>query len=580
MTLSQAEPVLGRSLHRLPDFVSTFDMTSSPTTPHLSQLAFQLSQDGRHDQALDLLKRANQSEPANPFLAVNLGFCALAAGQVDEASTALERAEALFSRDQLATVSVLERLCHGWLLAQHPGRAHALLERHAPLGSSPSQALIALYASVVTALGDPNQALQWFGQLTDPSHRDSISASLSSLLIRQGRLQDAEQVLVQSPGTGSRADLVTNLAILASEHGKVARARTFYLQARELEPQSFVPAFNLARFYFLQGDSERAHAAVTEALHLAPQAREGYQLLEQIESGRGDFDSALAVIGQWLKVHPNDLAAQIAECRIHVTTGDHARLTQRLPQLVGRCPGHPDLLGLLAGLPRDLRRQQGLSESVLRCFEPDSQVRHHSGLVPESLCHQLAQRILEDPTLHGHRPHKPSRQGSQTHEVFTDPLPPELSALVTLLQPHLDAMIAGFNEEQRRALAYPLSSQSLRFSGWGVVLETGGYQAPHVHPESLFSGVVYLRMPAPEEAPDPSSPAPGSLCFYGDGVQSSADPDSPSQSNPSPATDSRLPANGDLILFPSFLWHGTVPFSAAGPRICLAFNVLPELTQC
>lgn len=554
-------------------------MTSSPTTPHLSQLAFQLSQDGRHDQALDLLKRANQSEPANPFLAVNLGFCALAAGQVDEASTALERAEALFSRDQLATVSVLERLCHGWLLAQQPGRAHALLHQQAPLASTSSQDLIALYASVVTALGDANQSLKLFGQLTDPVHRDSISASLSSLLIRQGRLQDAEQVLIQSPGTGSRADLITNLAILASEHGKVARARTFYLQARELEPQSFVPAFNLARFYFLQGDSDRAHAAVTDALHLAPQAREGYQLLEQIESGRGDFDSALAVIGQWLKVHPNDLAAQIAECRIHATTGAHERLTQRLPQLIARCPGHPDLLGLLAGLPRSLRSQQGLSESVLPCFEPDQEVRHHSGLVPESLCHELAQMILEDPTLHGHRPHKPSRQGSQTHELFTDPLPSPLTALVALLQPHLELMISGFNLEQRRVLAYPASAETLRFSGWGVVLETGGYQAPHIHPESLFSGVVYLRMPSPETALEASSPAPGSLCFYGDGVQNSFDPESSPDSNRSQPTDSILPGDGDLILFPSFLWHGTVPFSAEGPRICLAFNVLPELTQ-
>jgi hypothetical protein len=30
-----------------------------------------------------------------------------------------------------------------------------------------------------------------------------------------------------------------------------------------------------------------------------------------------------------------------------------------------------------------------------------------------------------------------------------------------------------------------------------------------------------------------------------------------------------------LVLFPSYLWHGTVPFSAGEMRLTAAFDVLP-----
>lgn len=548
-------------------------MSSPSTTPHLSQLAFQLSQEGRHDQALDLLKRAHQSEPANPYLAVNLGFCAMAAGQAEEASTAFERAEALFDSEALVSLPVLERLCHGWLLAQQPDRASALLDRLGPLGDHPSDSVIGLHAAVATAVGESDRGLALFAQLQDPQQRDQICGPLSSLLIRQGRLQEAESVLVTSPGTSSRADLITNLAILASEHGRISRARSFYLQALELEPHTFAPAYNLARFFFLHGEYERARTVLFQALQVAPQAREGYQLLEQIESGSGDFDAALGVTDRWRERHPTDLTAQIAQCRLYASLDQAEALAALLPGLVSRCPGHPDLLALLSGLPAATRARQGLSAALADCFDPRLRVVHHPSLLPEHLCEQLQALILADPTLHGQRPHKPTRLGSQTHELFSEPLAEPLTQLVELLRPQIVAMIDGFDSEQRRSLAYPSAIDDLGFSGWGVVLERGGFQAPHGHPDSIFSGVVYLQLPE-EVAVDGFDHPPGSLCFFGDGVPVPAARDCGVAH--ASATLAILPRRGDLILFPSYLWHGTVPFEALGPRICLAFNVVPR----
>ncbi|MBP9035232.1 MAG: hypothetical protein KBG29_15130 [Pseudomonadales bacterium] len=35
------------------------------------------------------------------------------------------------------------------------------------------------------------------------------------------------------------------------------------------------------------------------------------------------------------------------------------------------------------------------------------------------------------------------------------------------------------------------------------------------------------------------------------------------------------PAVARLVLFPSYLWHGTVAFSAPGERLTVAFDVAP-----
>ena len=31
---------------------------------------------------------------------------------------------------------------------------------------------------------------------------------------------------------------------------------------------------------------------------------------------------------------------------------------------------------------------------------------------------------------------------------------------------------------------------------------------------------------------------------------------------------------GRLVLFPSYMWHGTVPFSSADPRLTCAFDIV------
>ena len=47
-------------------------------------------------------------------------------------------------------------------------------------------------------------------------------------------------------------------------------------------------------------------------------------------------------------------------------------------------------------------------------------------------------------------------------------------------------------------------------------------------------------------------------------------------SPPLPAEYSVRPEPGMLVLFPSYFWHGTVPFRSSQPRLTVAFDAVPD----
>lgn len=102
-----------------------------------------------------------------------------------------------------------------------------------------------------------------------------------------------------------------------------------------------------------------------------------------------------------------------------------------------------------------------------------------------------------------------------------------------------------------------------RFSGsWSVRLGGGGHHANHVHPQGWISSALYVALP-PKNAGD--APDAGWLTLG-----------EPQAALGLALPPSRMvePVPGRLILFPSWLWHGTRPFGE-GERLTVAFDVAP-----
>ena len=89
-----------------------------------------------------------------------------------------------------------------------------------------------------------------------------------------------------------------------------------------------------------------------------------------------------------------------------------------------------------------------------------------------------------------------------------------------------------------------------------------GFQKPHIHSSGWISGVFYLKMPGKIIGNE------GSIAFSLHGY------DYPIIRKDIPGKEHQ-PKVGDLVFFPSSLFHWTIPFEADEERQCIAFDIVP-----
>ena len=179
---------------------------------------------------------------------------------------------------------------------------------------------------------------------------------------------------------------------------------------------------------------------------------------------------------------------------------------------------------------------------------------------------QLASALRALHLAKGEFPDQSVRGGTQTDG-------PLFSRIEPIIQ-QLRAAIVGAVEVYRSDLPpadprHPLLShrrdRRVRFSGsWSVRLHQGGRHSNHVHPQGWISSALYISLPPkrPNEAEDA-------------GWLTLGEPDAQMQLD-LPPTRKIEPMAGHLVLFPSWMWHGTVPFST-GERLTVAFDVRPPI---
>jgi hypothetical protein len=97
-------------------------------------------------------------------------------------------------------------------------------------------------------------------------------------------------------------------------------------------------------------------------------------------------------------------------------------------------------------------------------------------------------------------------------------------------------------------------------------MQSGGHLSSHIHEEGWVSGAVYLAIPK-DSGPGGQEGA----------IELSSDGDEYPRLHDEFEKKVILPNVGDVIFFPSSVFHRTIPFSSNEERICIAFDVKPKL---
>ena len=101
-----------------------------------------------------------------------------------------------------------------------------------------------------------------------------------------------------------------------------------------------------------------------------------------------------------------------------------------------------------------------------------------------------------------------------------------------------------------------------KLKGWYNRLLKNGYQSAHIHPDGWLSGVIYLQ------TIDSPNNEEGAIEFSLHGY------DLPIKDENYPRALYK-PKRGDIILFPSSLFHRTIPFTQDTQRCVIAFDLKP-----
>jgi len=458
------------------------------------------------------------------------------------------------------------------ILARERGRLEMsgrLLARAAEVAPAEAAPLCEL-ALTAMAADDLDEAVRCLRRALarEPAHRRSL-ANLGALLQYRGHLLEAigchEQALALDEHD---VEVRCNLAKALVEAGRGEEA----LAACDtgLRQSPFHPLLLGARGAVLC-DLERFSEAVTAlegAVVRHPDDDMALVSLAYAQARLGRDAAAGEALRAALRANPASGRATADLVNLLAGGGDVEEALQLAAGFLSRHPGERHVLAAQAFALRDAG-QTGAADALLdfgRLLEvSEPAVPAQFGGVA-AFCGRLAALVAADPSLVASPMSKATRGGLQTGELDLGS-DPALAALAGLVEDAVTSYVRRLPPPAGAASAAAAGSARVGWSlrAWGTILEEGGYQLPHIHPQGWVSGVYYLALPADMQAAGEQA---GWLEFGGA-------PGRFRVSTP-PPTVAVEPRIGRLVLFPSYFYHRTLAFRSTQRRLSIAFDVVPR----
>ncbi len=175
---------------------------------------------------------------------------------------------------------------------------------------------------------------------------------------------------------------------------------------------------------------------------------------------------------------------------------------------------------------------------------------------------ELAAALVELHELKAHPLDQSLRGGTQTSQNLLVSKHPAIAAFFEAIQGPIHAYRDGVGHGEDLFRVRNQGGHKVH-GAWSVRLQPGGFHVDHVHPQGWISSACYIGVP---QAIGSHSDRAGWLRF--------GQPSIPTR----PALEAEhfiRPEPGLLALFPSYMWHGTVPFGGVEPRMTVAFDLVP-----
>lgn len=517
-----------------------------------------------------------------------LGAACAGASEPAAAESALSDALAIDPEHQRAAVD-LARL----LSAQ--GRHAELLDRTARAAAvdRPHEALLGERARALAAMGQGDEAVAVRRRAA--ALNPGKGHLLHNLAATQGDVGlniDAESSARAALRLGDKPETWLVLARALQGQNRFDEAETAFSEATARRPMYFAALHDHAQLVWMRtGDLDEATTVLNRMTQQGVEGRPARLIKAQLMQAAGDAEGAYASLAD--DIRSDDIAALVMGAQLALAIDPGAALQHAL-RATALAPQDRAAERILINANLALGRA---SEALEALAEPLRRAPFDQGFIAAQW---TAWRLLDDPRaaalydyqnvvsagmidappgwislsaylqdlrtallrLHGLTAHplgQSLRHGAQTS-----------ANLLRSDDPTIRAFPAAIDAAVRRHLSFIGSGDDIlrsRNTGeyriqsmWSVRLAPHGFHTNHVHPEGWLSSACYIETPDDEEAGEHD----GWLKFG-----------EPGPTSPSLAAQRHIrPEPGLLVLFPSYMWHGTSPFRR-GARMSIAFDLVP-----
>ncbi|MBV8976040.1 MAG: tetratricopeptide repeat protein [Alphaproteobacteria bacterium] len=482
---------------------------------------------GRSAEAADAFRQALQHRPQYPEAMVQLGTLLSESGSKEQSlalyDSALAINRAYFDAHYYRGIALtaLERMDDAIAslrsaLSVNPNSAEA----HYALGNCYERS-----QRESEALEEFDKAVELAPALVEAHSR------LNALAWQMGRSDLTHQSYARARARiGDTPDLLLAEADQRLRQNELEHSERLLRRAREIAPQRNDISNVLARALVMQHKFDEGIALLEDAARLEPKIVHHHRGLANALLQAGRAKEAIAIVEQGLALAPHDQLLLAFELLAFRETGDSrlARLGDQ-EKLVGVYelappPGYADIATFNRALAEELAALH------TRNVEPLDQTLRNGTQTP------------------GHLFERPGRA-------------------VEAIRERIREAVGDYVGRLPNDPGHPLfgrKREAFDFSGsWSCRLRSSGYHSNHVHPQGWISSAYYVALP--EEIED--AQARQGWLKFGESNLALGERDRPERVE--------KPAVGKLVLFPSYFWHGTVPFASDDVRLTIAFDVVP-----
>ena len=443
----------------------------------------------------------------------------------------------------------------------------------------------------------PEHALEIFNQALEhaPANPVLLRGQIFALKDTQAH-EDAWEALGK---IGDAPDLLYTKGQLYMEGFEPGKAITAFEEALNHPPIFMKAARDLLQCAYMSGGPEKVKAYMDKVETQFPEHYEFFLIAAEVCNEIGLGDEALDWIEKfehksgphaqsetsrsmvYIKVGEEEKAFEAAQRGLALSP-DHEGAAMGLAQsaLMARRPelalktarqyfkAHPDKQSFWTAMEATALRVMGKDKAYHKLMDYDKMIGVYDLDAPEgyesleSFLDALKTQLLSLHEWQEHPLFQSLRQGTQTSQDLRHLKHPVLQSFFKAIEKPIEHYIAAMPPQADHPF-FGRKAETFRLSGaWSVALRPGGFHLNHIHPKGWISSSFYVDVPKGiEDSVEKSG-----------WIQFGAPPFEVADSGPEHFI---CPKPGRLVLFPSYMWHGTIPFQQGERRLTLPFDIMP-----